>query len=191
MIKFSTLKVSDDCRQLTVKVSVEPYSFYKNVYIDSIIIDTQDTFTVSGPSSNNVYMKEVEGNSKEVTLIISKTDFNTLIDFNKGLFFVYVTIKGTVEPDTPCGYDRYYDLGVTMNTRSLYESLMYYIRQIDKTCSVPKDLINKYLQIKAFTTSLKTGNYILAIKYWNKFLRYGIITNESKGNKCECSLWIE
>lgn len=74
MIKFSTLKVSDDCRQLTVKVSVEPYSFYKNVYIDSIIIDTQDTFTVSGPSSNNVYMKEVEGNSKEVTLIISKTD---------------------------------------------------------------------------------------------------------------------
>lgn len=78
-----------------------------------------------------------------------------------------------------------------MNTRSLYESLMYYIRQIDKTCSVPKDLINKYLQIKAFTTSLKTGNYILAIKYWNKFLRYGIITNESKGNKCECSLWIE
>ena len=52
MIRFATLKVSGECRQLVIDASIEAYSFYDDVYIDSVVIDTQDTFMTSGPSSS-------------------------------------------------------------------------------------------------------------------------------------------
>lgn len=189
MIRFATLKASGECRQLVIDASIESYSFYDDVYIDSVVIDTQDTFMTSGPSSSSVYTKSIDGNSKHVTLILDKTDFNAAVDFGKDLFFVYITVKGTVAPDTPCGYDRYYDLGIAVNMHNLYKSLMSGIRQVEETCNIPKQLIDKYLQLKAFTTSLKTGNYTLAIKYWNKFFRNCVITDDTS-TKCKCSLWI-
>ena len=189
MIRFATLKVSGECRQLVIDASIEAYSFYDDVYIDSVVIDTQDTFITSGPSSSSVYTKSIDGNSKHVTLILDKTDFNAAVDFGKDLFFVYITVKGTMAPDTPCGYDRYYDLGIAVNIHNLYKSLMGGIRQVEETCNIPKQLIDKYLQLKAFTTSLKTGNYTLAIKYWNKFFRNCVITDDTS-TKCKCSLWI-
>lgn len=189
MIRFATLKASGECRQLVIDASIEAYSFYDDVYIDSVVIDTQDTFMTYGPSSSSVYTKSIDGNSKHVTLILDKTDFNAAVDFGKDLFFVYITVKGTMTPDTPCGYDRYYDLGIAVNMHNLYKSLMGGIRQVEETCNIPKQLIDKYLQLKAFTTSLKTGNYTLAIKYWNKFFRNCVITDDTS-TKCECSLWI-
>ena len=38
--------------------------YYNNVYIDSISIDTQDTFVNSGPSEKPKYTKILEGNNK-------------------------------------------------------------------------------------------------------------------------------
>lgn len=188
MIRFATLKVSGECRQLVIDASIEAYSFYDDVYIDSVVIDTQDTFMTSGPSSSSVCTKSIDGNSKHVTLILDKTDFNAAVDFGKDLFFVYITVKGTMAPGTLCGYDRYYDLGIAVNMHNLYKSLMGGIRQVEETCNIPKQLIDKYLQLKAFTISLKTGNYTLAIKYWNKFFRNCVITDDTS-TKCECSLW--
>ena len=106
MIRFATLKVSGECRQLVIDASIEAYSFYDDVYIDSVVIDTQDTFMTSGPSSSSVYTKSIDGNSKHVTLILDKTDFNAAVDFGKDLFFVYITVKCIMSPDTPCGNDR-------------------------------------------------------------------------------------
>ena len=55
MIKFNELRITPDNENLIIDVSIEDADYYRNVVIDSIVIDTQDTFSVNGPSSNAVY----------------------------------------------------------------------------------------------------------------------------------------
>ena len=55
MIQFNTLKITQDGKNLIINASVKNLSYYTNVLIGSIIIDNQDTYSVSGPSSNPIY----------------------------------------------------------------------------------------------------------------------------------------
>lgn len=45
------------------------------------------------------------------------------------------------------------------------------IKQIEKNCEIPRDLINDILKINAIELSLISGHYVLANKYWNKFYK--------------------
>lgn len=174
MIHFNELKISADGKYLVIDASVLSESYYQNVYIDSIIIDNQDTYTSAGPSNNPVYSYKVPEviskltkkvrNQKHVRLELTKTDLKL-----DGLLFVYVRTKGVPSADTPCGMDNITTLGTVSNMYPFYQQAMNYIGELAQDCSIPQNFIDYILRLKALELSVRTGNYTEAINYYNKF----------------------
>lgn len=213
MIEFQELRIDSECSNLTIDVIVPNITYYEAVYIDQIIIDTQDTYTSSGPSSNPIYTYTVPtgvqvydeddnpvftedteavyvlddyGNIvgvKSLKLILDKSDLG--VDLDGNIFFVYAIASGTPASDTPCGYDNATTLGVVTNMYSLYQQGMYYINELSNTCEVSQNFIDYILRLKALELSIKTGNYNQAITLWNKYIS-GKVSTTSNSSKCGC-----
>lgn len=200
MLQFNELRITPDNKHLIVDVSVKNDSYYKNVVIDSIVVDTQDTYVANGPSSKPIFTYKVNENnlnltyavpedccnpvlieddnsycftygleeSQHIRLILNTKDLNVPLD--ETMFFVYAIASGTPAPDTPCGFDNSKIMGTVVNLKVMYDSMLCYIRQVENNCEIPKNFIDSILKYKAFELSIRTGNYPLAIKYWNKYL---------------------
>ena len=191
MIHFNELKISADAQHLIIDVSVLSESYYKNVYIDSIVIDNQDTYVGTGPSSNPVYSYSVPDgvskltkktySQKHVRLDLSPVDLGSL----DGLFFVYVRTKGIPSADTPCGMDNITTLGTVCNMYPFYQQAMNYIKEIANNCSAPQNFADYILKLKGLELAVRTGNYPDAIKYYNKFFS-GKSKSSVKIGGCGC-----
>lgn len=182
MVQFQELRITPDGQKLIIDVSVKDLEYYTNVYLDTIQIDTQDTFVESGPSSEVAYTKTIDGNLKSVRLELGTGDL--LPTFNDNLFFVYVRAKGTPSIDTPCGMDNSITLGTVLNKYPIYSDIMQYVKEVNTDCIIPKNFINKYLRFQAFKISVITGHYTEAIKYYNKFIKG--IGNVPDNISCGC-----
>ena len=169
MIKFTELRVQKE-RLIIVAEVREIEDYYDNVYIDKIIIDTQDTFTTSGPSANPIYSVTVDGYQKKFSISLSSLDLGN-VDINKTMFFVYAVAKGIPAPDTPCGYDDTPTVGVTFSMCPIYNKAMGYIKEVENSCEIPKDFINMIIQLKAIQYSVDSGHFTQAVKYYNKFYK--------------------
>lgn len=191
MIHFNELKISADAQHLIIDVSVLSESYYKDVYIDSIVIDNQDTYVGTGPSSNPVYSYSVPDSvskltkktysQKHVRLDLNPADLGSL----DGLFFVYVRTKGIPSPDTPCGMDNITTLGTVCNMYPFYQQAMNYIKEIANNCSAPQNFTDYILKLKGLELAVRTGNYSDAIKYYNKFFS-GKSKSSIKIGGCGC-----
>lgn len=191
MIHFNELKISADAQHLIIDVSVLSESYYKDVYIDSIVIDNQDTYVGTGPSSNPVYSYSVPDSvskltkktysQKHVRLDLSPADLRSL----DGLFFVYVRTKGIPSADTPCGMDNITTLGTVCNMYPFYQQAMNYIKEIANNCSAPQNFTDYILKLKGLELAVRTGNYPDAIKYYNKFFS-GKSKSSIKIGGCGC-----
>lgn len=215
MLTFKELRITPTGKNLIIDVSVDPENYYDDVFIDSIVIDTQNTYVPNGPSSNPIYTYIVDKESvdktystpeecncspvkteedysycftysdsqrKRVRLILTSLEIGN--DINNTMFFVYAIATGTPSPDTPCGFDNSKKLGVVTNLYPYYQSMMNYVKEIESTCTIPKNFIDSSLKLKALELCIRTGNYPQAIKYWNKFfngkMNRPIVTN------CSC-----
>ena len=118
MVQFNELGITPDGQKLIINVSVKDLEYYTNVYLDTIQIDTQDTFVESGPSNKVAYTEVIEGNTKSVRLELETGDLSPTL--NDNLFFVYIRTKGTPAANTPCGMDIITPLGVVYNLYPLY-----------------------------------------------------------------------
>lgn len=168
MIKFTELRVQKE--RLTIAAEVrEIENYYDNVYIDKIIIDSQDTLNTSGPSANPIYSVTVDGNQKKFSISLSETALG--VDINNTMFFVYAVAKGTPAPETPCGYDESTTVGVTFSLCPIYNATMGYVKQVENSCEIPKDFVNMILQFKAIHYSIESGHFTQAVKYYNKFYK--------------------
>ena len=85
------------------------------------------------------------------------------------MFFVYAIAKGYPAPDTPCGRDNSQILGTVINLYPFYQDTIGYLKELNDTCTPPKNFIDSILRFKALELSIKTGNYTQAIKYWKQF----------------------
>lgn len=106
MIQFDQLRISDDGKELYIDIHVNTSSYFKDVYINGIVIidanskekdcDSKDYTGISetnpyAPNNNYVYKSEVPGNEKELHLRLTKADFDAafingtsgMIDSNK------------------------------------------------------------------------------------------------------------
>lgn len=190
MVHFNELRITSDGQHLIIDVSVLSEDYYKNVYIDSIVIDNQDTYVGSGPSSNPVYQYSVPDvmskltkkyvSSKHVRLDLTPTDLPL-----NGLLFVYVRTKGTPAADTPCGLDNMTTLGTVTNMYPFYQQAMNYIGELANNCSVPQNFTDYILKMKGLELAMRTGNYTDAIKFYNKFFNGKENTVVRKGG-CSC-----
>lgn len=170
MIKFTDLRVSNGHLIISAEVR-EIEDYYDNVYIDKIKIDSQDTFSSTGPSSSLIYESaSFPAETKSITLDLDASDF-TDIDMDKTMFFVYAVATGTPSASTPCGMDNVNSLGVTFSLCPIYNETMAYVKEIESTCDLPKSFINMILQLKAIQYSINSGHYTQAISYYNKFYK--------------------
>ena len=197
MIQFNTLKITQDGKNLVINASVKNLSYYTNVLIGSITIDNQDTYSASGPSNNPIYRHSFAGMDlttgeeiaglKTISITISAKEFlDNDGDLNDDILYVYLTAVGSPSADTPCGMDNVNTLGIALNLRPIYNSGMAYIKQVEKSCEIPKGFINFILEYRALDLALKTENYIQANKYWNKFFKNNDIISLNT-NSCGCT----
>ena len=201
MVQFNELRISPYNQCMIIDVSIIDSNLYDNVYIDSIIIDTQDTYTDNGPSSSPIYslsideeisgsliytttgdcvpVKESDTNQnclveaqeregeKHYRLVLTSQDIN----LNESIYFIYVTTKGIPDPSTPCTMDNQTTLGIIWNDKYIFNQFIPYIKELAKNCVIPKNFIDIILRYKAFELALESGNYVLAIDFWNKYFK--------------------
>ena len=61
MVDINELYITPDNKKIILDISVKHKSYYKDVYLDSIMIDTQDTYLQTGVSDNWVYQRKISG----------------------------------------------------------------------------------------------------------------------------------
>lgn len=214
MITFSQLNITPDGRHLIIEASVDNFSYFDNVEIDSVVIDTQDTYVPNGPSSKPIYRKEIsheevdktyeaydckcnpildkedneycftEGDQKTKYIHLMLDEKELGVSLSNSMLFVYIIAKGYPSPDTPCGYDNSKVMGVVVNLYPYYQSMMNGVKELNDNCNIPKYFINNILRFKAVDLSVKTGNYLQAIKYWKQF--FGNNKLNIKHKPCGC-----
>ena len=159
MIRFNELKIEDN--YIIIDVQIEEEKYFKDMYIDSIVIDTQDTFIANGPSSKAIYTKIFNTNihpvyedkqcapiKKEENVYTQSTDKHNRVriyingkdlnvDIHKTMFFVYVIAGGTPVADTPCRWDENKALHTLVDTQVLYNNMIQYVKELSKDCSTP------------------------------------------------------
>ena len=69
MLIFNELRITPDQKYLIIDVSVDNQKYYKNIQIDSIIIDTQDTYIDSGPSNNPIFTYKLTEENSNITQV--------------------------------------------------------------------------------------------------------------------------
>lgn len=206
MIDFNELRITPDGKYLVIDVSVNNASYYDNVFIKYIKIDTQDTYLSTGPSSNPIYSYETsysktysipEQNStnpietgdsyvftenledkRHVRLALKDIDLGKSLQDN--MFFVYVVIDGQPADDTPQEFNKSIYMKSVLDIFPLYKKSMYYLQEVGKDCIIPRDFINTILQLKAVQIGIKTGNYIEAFTQYKSFLKTKNISPTTK-----------
>lgn len=183
MIQFNKLRINPEGTKLIIEASIKNLEYYTNVYLDTIQIDTQNTFIENGPSSNTVYTKVIKGNTKSISLELGEEDL--LPSLTENLFFVYIKAKGIPAANTPCGGDNLLCLGTAFYLTNIYCNLLKTL-QLEEgiPCKTPKAFINEFLKYKGLQLSLLTGNSLNAIKYFNN-LTSGLQVTKNN-SKCGC-----
>ena len=197
MIRFNELKIEDN--YIIIDVQIEEEKYFKDMYIDSIVIDTQDTFIANGPSSKAIYTKTfntdidikkeeivyTQGTDKynRVRIYIDGKDLN--IDIHKTMFFIYVIAGGTPAADTPCRWDENKALHTLVDIQVLYNNMIQYVKELSKDCSTSDNFINAILQFNVVDLALKTNQYPLAIDLWKRF--YSDIESNVVLPNCGCN----
>lgn len=177
MIQFNELRIVDG--RLIIDISVRDLACYTNVYIGSLKLDNQNTFSLNGPSDGayDIPASEIHwGDEDHKTAHIELTQ-KTLIDgtsnisLDNDLIFVYAIVSddSIPAPDTPCGMDREWSVGAAANLTKLYNRGISYIKELANSCEIPAGFADFILKYKAFVLSLRACDFQQAIKFWNKF----------------------
>jgi hypothetical protein len=95
MIVFNECRIDSEGKYLIVEASVENLDYFKNVYIESIVIDTQDTYSANGPSNKAVYTKEFD--NTENKKVLSETDKEQIYEEGDEVLEVYCDEKDLVK----------------------------------------------------------------------------------------------
>ena len=169
MIKFNELKIENCNKTLVIDASVINLPYYTDIYIESITIDTQDTYVGTGPSSTPLfkYIVPVDQSLKTVRLDLNYIALNAGFDTN--LLFVYVSVQAVPAIDVPCGMDNVHTIGVVTNLYPIYKQSIKLLSSISDDCQNPQDLVSFILKLNALDLAIKTCNYVTAIKYWKKY----------------------
>lgn len=193
MIIFDQLRISDDGKRMYINAHVNKASYFNDIYIDSIVIQTADKVSETDPglpTSDYVYIKKAEENAKELNLVLEASDLSRswesdhkAIAFNRGdmsktLFFVYIKCKGTPGSCTPCRLDEETTLGVVFDENVLHQKVMDYTKELVADCNVPSAFIDFILLWNAFKSAIETEHYIPAIKFFNMMF-------EEVGKSCQ------
>lgn len=161
MIQFNDLQFLTS-KTLRLSAKVIDLEYYDAVYIDSIIIDTEDTVCETGPSDNPPFVLHLNEPVKELNTTINVT---TLLQDGPKMLFVYVRCTGTPYPEPPCGLDNQDTMQPVVDYQSIYNTALKLAKCIGKCgcldgeCSVDTAFANFALQYFRMEQGLKNGNW--------------------------------
>ena len=69
MIVFNNIKITQDNKYLIIDAEIEDNAYYKDMYIDQVVIDNQDTYIQNGPSSNPIYIYQAQPQDNNIYTI--------------------------------------------------------------------------------------------------------------------------
>jgi hypothetical protein len=192
MILFDLLKVSDDGKRLYINFHINEAAYFKDLTLESMTILTADKVSETDPltpTAEYIYKVEFEDGLRDYTTVLQPVDMNELFtksNFFSDLFFVYVKVKGTPDPCTPCGLDEQTTLGVTFDENLLHQRVLGYTNELVHDCQVPVGFTDFILLWQAFKSSIEAEHPIMAIKYWNMlFDDYSAVT-QAYNTGCGC-----
>ena len=192
MIIFDRLQISDNGKWLYIDVHVNQADYFDNIYIDKVIIQTQDQVSESDPCTPGdqcIYQMVADENTKELHLALNANiDFDiTDKTLSNKLLFVYVRCKGTPGECTPCRLDEMTTLGVTFDDAMLYQKVMQFTKELADTCTVSKGFIDIILLWNGFKAAINTEHYLSAIDFWKKmFYGHHNVNGLSSSKPCGC-----
>ena len=187
MVVIEQLRISSDGQKLFIDAHINKSSYFENLVIDKISIDTQNTVLQSfdGPSENPVFTHSTITNTlrpKEVHLVVDKNIIDA--DLCKDMLYVYFHVSGTPSSNTPCGLDSPYTLGVTFNEGIIYNRMMGYTKEIANTCEIPMGFIDMILQLEVIKAAIETENYVTANKFYNRLIN--LKSSSTSNINCKC-----
>lgn len=169
MVVFQDLRITPDGKELCIDAIIAPYSYYKGEYISSITIDSEETYSPNGPSSEPVFFQEFSEQNKQQSLILNASQLGWS-DFSGHILYVYATVEGIPDSSTPCGWDNVHTLGVTLWWQPIYQMGINHMQKVvNNCCGMPREFIDYILRLKAFELALRTAQYPLAndrFKQW-------------------------
>lgn len=172
-VHFNRLEISPDDKYLMIDVSTIYNEGPTKEYIQTIIIDSDETYVLGGPSSSPVHTIDLSSSSvSNTSVILSQTDLK--IPLEDRMFIVWVKSQNGSQETTISK--------AVVNLDPVYRCLMNSVKEVENTCCIPKNFVNKMLRLKAISISMLTQNYTMAIKYWKKFF----IDTSSTTTKCIC-----
>ena len=192
MVLFDLLKVSDDGKRLYINFHINNAAYFKDLTLDSIIILTADKVSETDPltpTAEYIYKKIYADGLREDSIVLTPVAMNELFkgcDFTKDLFFVYVTVKGTPDPCTPCRLDEQTTLGVTFDENLLHQRVLGYTNELVHDCQVPVGFTDFILLWQAFKSSIEAEHPIMAIKYWNMLFDDSSAVTQAYKTGCGC-----
>lgn len=164
--------------------------YYDNVYMDSIIIDTEDTVCETGPSSNPPYELHLD-RVKSVNMTL---DVSNLVKNGPKMLFVYIRCTGVPAQDTPCGLDNQDAMQPVVDYQAVYNGALKLAKCIGKCgcldgeCSVDTAFANFALQYFRMEQGLKDGNWADAYNAYCWLMhKYGNVGYKSSEAKRGCS----
>lgn len=153
MIKYNTLSIEGN--YLIIDIETEDRTYYNNLKIIGLRIDTPSTYETSIPYYG---INIEETSSYRVEIPIS--------DAKEEMFIITPQVNVTFSQDIPCGAD-VIDKAVIYDKAILLNKGLGYLKELGNTCEIPKNLIDFILKEKALDIAIVTCNYDMAIKYWN------------------------
>lgn len=191
MVQFDILKFLSPTK-LQVKASVMDLGYFENVYLDSILIDTEDTVTIDGPSSTPAYVYDiVEEDVKSINTVL---DVSSVVKGGPKMFFVYIKCTGTPAPNTPCGMDNEYTLKVTIDYSSVYSKALDLMRSVggckcsSGDCEIDVVFANFALQYFRMEKALEYEDYDTAYSAYCFIMRkHTKVSKLPKNKNCGCN----
>lgn len=184
MVEFTELRISNDGANLVIKAKVRDESYFEDVKINEVLVNTEETYVDGKPQTNPIADLKFEA-TKEISIILNKNMVLHIPDFKKHLIFVTVVTTGTPAYNTPCGMDNITTLGITMYMGNIYNSLMGLIGELGDNCQIPKGFIDQFLRYKALQTAINSGHWAKGVELYNSWFKNEKKTYSTLSN-CGC-----
>lgn len=152
MIKYNTLEIDGD--NLLLAFEVEDKTYYNNVTIKGIRVDTSATYGTDTP-----YYTSTINNSTNYKGGIP------IPDAKKELLVITPQVNAVIPTDAPCGAD-IVDKAAIYDKSVLLDKGLAYLNELGDTCEISKGFIDFILKRYAIDMAIDTCNYNTAIKHW-------------------------
>lgn len=173
MIEFKDLFINNSGK-LVISAKISEEDYFDDMIIESLQIDTQNTYSPNGVSNSPKYSKTFSYNletasgiydSRNLKIILSPKELS-IENFENNILFVYIGTSGVPSPKTPCGKDNKYTLGIAYSKKPFISPI---IKDLGESAEeVPNSIIENILRLRAFEVAIETGNIVTAIKMWKK-----------------------